>query len=79
MAKSTYSVLIIRKGRSSDYNEFWVKNKNTNARGEPLNPSEISFTELIEAKNLDEAIALAQAKYPQDQVSRSGSERIGKA
>ena len=78
MAKSTYSVLIIRKGRSGDYNDYWVKKKDTNSKGEPLNASEISFTELIEAKNLDETIALAQAKYPQDQVSRSGSHRIGK-
>jgi len=64
MSKFMYSVVIIAKGKESDYKDYWDRNLKKNAQGKVLRPELLSVTFDVEAKNQEEATALARAKYP---------------
>ncbi len=77
MSKSTYEVPVIREGREKDYRDFWDREIKVNSDGEELHSALVSFTEVVEAKNLDEAIAIVQKKHPALIVARNHSVKIG--
>lgn len=77
MAKYTYSVTVIREGREKDYRDFWDKNIQTNSKGEGLHSDLVGFTEIVEAKNLNEAISIVKRKHPRLVVDRDQSSKIG--
>jgi len=77
MARYTYDIVIIREGRDADYHAFWKRGVKVNQKGESLHPSLLSFSELIKAKNLNEAIEIAQKKYPACTVARENSSKLG--
>lgn len=77
MSKSTYSVIVIHKGREEDYRDFWDRGKKVNSDGEELHPALVGFTEVVEAKNLNEAIAIVQKKHPALTIARNHSKKIG--
>ena len=77
MSKSTYNVTVIREGREKDYRDFWDRRKKVNSDGEKLHSALVSFTEEVEAKNLNEAIAIVQKKYPALTIARDHSAKIG--
>ncbi|MDP3087649.1 MAG: hypothetical protein Q8M99_05620 [Methylotenera sp.] len=77
MAKNIYSIVVIREGRNKDYHDFWGKNVLTNSAGESLHPDLISFTELVEAKNLNDAISIIQKQFPNLTVALKNSHKIG--
>ena len=77
MSKSTYKVTVIREGRGKDYRDFWDRGEKVNSDGEELHPALVGFTEVVEAKNLKEAIAIVQKKHPALTIARNHSEKIG--
>ena len=77
MSKSTYNVTVIREGREKDYRDFWDRRKKVNSDGEELHPALVGFTEVVEAKNLNEAIAIVQKKHPVLTIARDHSAKIG--
>jgi hypothetical protein len=78
MAKGTYSISLIREGRDKDYWDFWESQIEKNSAGEQLNSNLVGFTEIIEAKNLDEAIKIAKTRHPGLTVAKQHSRKIGK-
>jgi len=77
MSKSTYKVTVIREGRKKDYRDFWDHDIMVNSDGEELHSDLVGFTEVVEAKNLNEAIAIVQKKYPALTIARDHSAKIG--
>ena len=77
MSKSTYSVAVIYEGREKDYRDFWDRGIMVNSDGEELHPGLVGFTEVVEAKNLNEAIAIVQKKHPALIVARDHSSKVG--
>jgi len=77
MAKSTYSVTVIREGRENDYRDFWDNEIKINSDGEELHSGLVGFTETIEAKNLNEAILIVQKMYPKNTIANDNSSKIG--
>ena len=77
MAKSTYSIIVIREGRDKDYRNFWNNDAKTNSNGELLHSDMLGFTEIVEAKNLNEAISIVQKKYPNLTIARENSSKVG--
>ena len=77
VAKSSYSITVIREGRNNDYRDFWINGLERNSADEKLHSGLVSFTELVEAKNLDEAVSTIQKKYPNLTISRENSSRLG--
>ena len=77
MSKSTYKVTVIRAGRERDYRDFWDRGIKVNSDGEELHSALVGFTEVVEAKNLDEAIAIVRKKHPALTVARNHSAKIG--
>ena len=77
MGKSTYSITIIRKGRERDYRYFWDNGVKENQSGEILHSNLVGFTEIIDAKNLNEAISIAQQKHPGLSIAKDHSSKIG--
>jgi hypothetical protein len=69
MAKAMYSVVIIEKGREKDFKDFWDRQIEINAKGEVLHPNLLAITLEVEAKNGDEATAIARAKYPERTIA----------
>ena len=77
MSKSTYEVIVIREGREKDYHDFWDRGIKVNSDGEELHSALVGFTEVVEAKNLNEAVAIVQKKHPALTVARDHSGKIG--
>ena len=77
MPKSTYSVAVIREGREKDYRDFWDGEIKVNSDGEELHSELVGFTETVEAKNLNEAIAIVQKKHPTRKIARDYSAKVG--
>ena len=77
MSKYTYEVTVIREDREKDYRDFWDREINVNSDGEELHPTRVGFTEVVEAKNLNEAIAIVQKKHPALIVARDHSAKVG--
>lgn len=77
MAKSTYSVVVIRKGHENDYFDLWKRGIKINASGEELHSGLVGFTETVEAKNKQDAVSLTQKKYPELTVDIEATQRHG--
>ncbi len=77
MAKSTYSIVVIREGRERDYRDFWIKNKEENSSGEELTSDLVGFTESVEARNKKEAESIVKAKYPNLSLDTEATHRLG--
>ncbi|WAC06804.1 MAG: hypothetical protein OS130_11155 [Thermodesulfobacteriota bacterium] len=77
MVKSTYSISIIREGRERDYRDFWDNGVKVNSNGEELHSDLVGFTEIVEAKNLNEAVSIVQRKHPGLTLARDHSRKIG--
>lgn len=77
MTKSTYSVSVIREGREIDYYDFWDHDVKKNSKGEELHPDLVGFTEIIEAKNLNEAISIVQKMHTGLNIAKQHSSKIG--
>lgn len=76
MSKSTYNVTVIREGREKDYRDFWDRGIRVNSDGEELHSALVGFTEMVEANNLDEAIAIVRKKHPGLTIAKSHSAKI---
>ena len=74
---SMYKVALIREGREYDYRDFWHSGTQTNQRGEVLNSEIVGIYVHIEAKNLEDAIAMARKKYPKLTVAREHCAKLG--
>lgn len=68
MAKETYLLQVINKGREKDYFDFWRKGVQKNAAGEVLGPELVGFGVSQEARDPAEAVALVRRKHPGLQV-----------
>jgi len=77
MAKSTYSVTVIREGREKDYRDFWDHGIKINSKGEELHSDLVGFTEIVEAKNLNEAISIVREMHKGLTIARDHSSKIG--
>lgn len=77
MSKSTYKVTVIREGREKDYRDFWDREIKVNSDGEKLHSALVGFTEVVEAKNLNKAIAIVQKKHPALTVAKDHSAKVG--
>lgn len=77
MGSSTYEVVVIREGREADYHAFWERDEVVNAKGEELHPALLSLVEIIQARNLEEAIDIAQMKHPSCTIHRRASTKTG--
>jgi len=74
MSKSTFKINAIKLGMELKYREFWIGDKKVSADGTALHPAILADTDLIEAKNLAEAEALATKEFPgrKLEISRIG-------
>lgn len=77
MSKSTYNITVIREGREKDYRDFWDRGIRVNSDGEELHPGLVGFTEVVEAKNLNEAFAIVEKKHPALTIARDHSAKVG--
>ena len=77
MAKSTYEIILIQKGREKDYRDFWNNDINVNSNGEVLHSDLVGFSNMVEAKSLSEAILLTQKQNPSLSIAREHSRKIG--
>ena len=77
MSKSTYIVSVMRESREKDCRDFWDRGIGSNADGEELHSELVGFTEVVEAKNLNEAISIVQKKHPALIVVRDHSTKVG--
>lgn len=77
MSKSMYSVTVIHEGREKDYRDFWDRGIKVTSDGEELHSALVGFVELVEAKNLNEAIAIVQKKHPARTIARDHSAKVG--
>jgi hypothetical protein len=77
LAKFTYSVVLIREGRDRDYRDFWERGILKNSQGEDLSSDLVGFVEVVEAKNLNEAISIVQNKHPKLTIARENSSKVG--
>jgi len=77
MAKSTYSVVVIREGREQDYRDFWIRNKKVNSSGEELHSALVGFEETVDAKNKKDAESIVQAKHPNLSIDAEATHRLG--
>ena len=77
MSKFTYSVTVIYEGREKDYRDFWDRGIKVNPDGEELHSGLVGFTEMVEAKNLNEAIAIVREKYPALIIAKDHSAKVG--
>ncbi|AXQ28175.1 hypothetical protein D0B54_05565 [Solimonas sp. K1W22B-7] len=75
MAKSTYIIKVINKGREKDYFDFWKRKLSQNAAGEALNPELVGFAVPQEARNAEEAVELVRRKHPGLQVDTQATLR----
>ena len=75
--KATFNIVVICKGREADYYDFWKRHVNVNSAGEKLHSALLSFTEMIEAKNKNEAHSLIRRKYPEHQIDEQATVRLG--
>ncbi|EHH2456243.1 hypothetical protein BBM21_20555 [Vibrio parahaemolyticus] len=76
MAKSIYSISVINEGRESDYRDFWNNELKTNSNGEELHSDLVGFTEIVEARNLSEAISIVKQKYPDNSIAKEHSSKV---
>jgi hypothetical protein len=67
---------VIRKGRDKDYYDFWKRGVQKNGQGELLKSDLIGFTEIVDAKNKQEALQLIQRKHPTLTIDRENIERL---
>lgn len=77
MSKSDYSVVIILPGKRKAYYAYWDDGVTKNADGSPVRTDELSFVEIIEARNKTEALRTAQSRYPDHSVDADASNRLG--
>lgn len=77
MTKSSYSVVVIRKGREKDYSDFWIHDSKTNASGEDLHSDLVGFTVIVEANNNQEAVILIKKLHPGLSIDLESIQRIG--
>ncbi|WP_017223505.1 hypothetical protein [Moritella dasanensis] len=77
MAKNIYSVTVIRKGRESDYYDFWENDLKVNSQGEELHSDLVGFTENVEAKNLKSAISMVKENHPDNHIVSEHSSKAG--
>jgi hypothetical protein len=77
MTKAMYSVVVIRKGRENDFVDFWEKSKYINASGEKLDSEIVGFTEMVKAKNKQEAESLIKEKHPDLIIYHEATKRLG--
>lgn len=77
MSKATYSVVVIQMGREKDYFDFWTHDLKTNSAGEELHSSLVGFTEMVEAKNKQEAISIVKKKHPGLTIDTAAIHRHG--
>lgn len=76
MAKETYLVRVIHKGREKDYFDFWRKGVQTNAGGETLDAELVGFEISQEARDVEEAVSQVRRKHPGLQIDMQGSRCI---
>lgn len=77
MSIYSYEIILINEGRDKDYNDFWNNGVEVNDAGEVLHPALVGFTEIIDAKNLNEAISIAEKKFPNNKIARDDCCKIG--
>jgi hypothetical protein len=77
MAKATYLVVVIRKGREKDYFDFLSRDLKINANGEELHSDLVGFTEMVEARNKQEAVSIVEKKHPGLSIDTAASQRLG--
>lgn len=69
MAKPTYLVYVIHRGREDDYHRYCQLGKDTKLQGEGLTEDMLGFKEAVRASNRREASVLVRAKYPEHYVT----------
>lgn len=74
MAKATYLIKVINKGREKDYFDFWRRKLDHNAAGEPLNADLVGFEVSQLANNADEAITAVRRKHPSLQIDTQSTQ-----
>ena len=77
MAKVMFQVVVIRKNRETDYFDFYKRGIRVNTSGEELRTDVLSFTELIEAKNKQDAIRMVQDKHLGFVIDSEATMRLG--
>ena len=77
MPKHLYKVAVVRKDRESDYHDFWNKNLKINSRGDALDSEVVGIYRHIEAKNLNDAIAIVQKEFPGLTIAREHCAKQG--
>ncbi|HEY9031462.1 MAG TPA: hypothetical protein VIM93_08905 [Kangiella sp.] len=77
MSKATFTVTVIREGREKDYYDFWVHDLKENKIGEMLNSEVVGFTEIVEAKNKQEAISKVRELHPRLRIDEDATYRLG--
>ena len=63
MAKATYFIRVIHKGREKDYFDFWRRNLQENAAGEALTADVVGFDVTQLSNSADEAVAAVRRKH----------------
>jgi hypothetical protein len=69
MAKPTYLVYVVHRGREDDYYRYRCLGEDTNPLGEVLTEDMLGFMEAVRASNRREASVLVRARYPDHQVT----------
>lgn len=64
MAKTMFCVVVIKKGQERDYFDLLKCGVKYTKSGEELTADALTITEVIEAKNKQDAVGLVQSKYP---------------
>lgn len=63
-----YRVTLIHRGREKDYFDFSRRGRTTDAKGQPLEASEVGFDVLQSGRDRDQAIEAVRRKHPGLQV-----------
>lgn len=71
--RARFVVKVMRKGREADYRAFHREGKRTSATGEELDSASIGFLDVVDADNMEEAIALARARFPDHRIDEEGT------
>lgn len=77
MSNSAFEVIVIKEGRDQDYWDFWKHGKKVNVKGETLDSALLGFSEIVKAKNKQEAESLVKQKYPNLTIDPESTNRLG--
>lgn len=76
MAKSTFIIKVINKGREKDYFDFWKRELQKNAAGETLDSELVGFAVSQDARDVEEAVLLVRRKHPGLQIDTQAIQKL---